>query len=142
MCQHGCSGCTNPQIFGTSPFAPADFEDSSTMCTRCFDTQSSLVEVHKYPQIQNPTAFPAALKEESHFNTRIESLLICYFQSNKQNLIDNIHKSDKKIIPCSRTAPCFWPKIGRCKNDKCPTYKPTHYLGNGNRNWLIKSMQY
>ena len=21
-----CSGCTNPQIFGTSPFAPADFE--------------------------------------------------------------------------------------------------------------------
>ena len=24
--QHGCSGCTNPQIFGTSPFAPAYFE--------------------------------------------------------------------------------------------------------------------
>ena len=38
---HGCSGCTNPQIFGTSPFAPADFEASSTMCTRCFETQSS-----------------------------------------------------------------------------------------------------
>ena len=31
---HGCSGCTNLQIFGTSPFAPADFEAFSTMCTR------------------------------------------------------------------------------------------------------------
>ena len=41
MHQHGCSGCTNPQIFGISPFAPADFEASSTMCTRCFETQSS-----------------------------------------------------------------------------------------------------
>ena len=30
---HGCSGCTNPQIFGTSPFAPANFEDFSIMCT-------------------------------------------------------------------------------------------------------------
>merc|ERR1712051_1083421 len=38
---HGCSGCTNPQIFGISPFAPADFEASSTMCTCCFETQSS-----------------------------------------------------------------------------------------------------
>ena len=28
-------------MFGTSPFAPADFEASSTMCTRCFETQSS-----------------------------------------------------------------------------------------------------
>ena len=41
MRQSGCSGCTNPQIFGTSPFAPADFEASSTMCIRCFETQSS-----------------------------------------------------------------------------------------------------
>ena len=41
MRQHGCSGCTNPQIFGTSPFAPNDFEASSTMCTRCFETQTS-----------------------------------------------------------------------------------------------------
>ena len=31
----------SPQVFGTSPFAPADFEASSTMCTRCFETQSS-----------------------------------------------------------------------------------------------------
>ena len=30
MHQHGCSGCTNPQIFGTSPFALADFEAFST----------------------------------------------------------------------------------------------------------------
>ena len=29
------------QIFGTSPFAPADFWAYSTMCTRCFETQSS-----------------------------------------------------------------------------------------------------
>ena len=41
MRQHECSGCTNPQIIGTSPFAPADFKASSTMCTRCFETQSS-----------------------------------------------------------------------------------------------------
>ena len=41
MRQHGCSGCTNPQIFGTSPFAATDFEASSTMCTRCFENQSS-----------------------------------------------------------------------------------------------------
>ena len=41
MRQSGCSGFTNPQIFGTSPFAPADFEASSTMCTRCFENQSS-----------------------------------------------------------------------------------------------------
>ena len=41
MRQHGCSGCTNPQIFGISPYAPADFEASSAMCTRCFETQSS-----------------------------------------------------------------------------------------------------
>ena len=34
MCQHGCSECTNPQIFWTSPFALADFEAFSTMCTR------------------------------------------------------------------------------------------------------------
>jgi hypothetical protein len=34
---HGCSGCKNSQIFGSSPFAPADFEASSTMCTRCFE---------------------------------------------------------------------------------------------------------
>ena len=33
MRYHECSGCTNPQIFGTSPFAPANFEASSTMCT-------------------------------------------------------------------------------------------------------------
>ena len=31
----------NPQIFGTSPYVPADFEASNTMCTRCFETQSS-----------------------------------------------------------------------------------------------------
>ena len=31
MRQHGCSGCMNPQIFETSPFAPADFEASSTV---------------------------------------------------------------------------------------------------------------
>ena len=35
------NGCTNPQIFGTSPIAPADFDATSTMCTRCFETQSS-----------------------------------------------------------------------------------------------------
>ena len=40
-------------------------------------------------------------------NTRIESLLICYFQLDKQKLIDNIYNSDKKTIPCSRTAPFF-----------------------------------
>ena len=39
--ESGCSRCTNPQIFGTSPFAPADFEASSTMCTCCFEIQSS-----------------------------------------------------------------------------------------------------
>jgi hypothetical protein len=27
-----CSGCTNLQIFGMSPFAPADFEAFSTKC--------------------------------------------------------------------------------------------------------------
>ena len=37
----GVEGCMNPQIFGTSAFAPADFEVSNTMCTRCFETQSS-----------------------------------------------------------------------------------------------------
>ena len=31
-----CSGCTNPQIFETSPFAPADFETFSTIETRRF----------------------------------------------------------------------------------------------------------
>ena len=41
MRQCGYSGCTNPQIFGISPFTPADFEASSTMCTCCFETQSS-----------------------------------------------------------------------------------------------------
>ena len=41
MRQHGCSGCTNPQIFGISPFALADFETSSTMCARCIETKSS-----------------------------------------------------------------------------------------------------
>ena len=39
---HGCSGCTNPQIFGTSPFAPDDFE-----------AQSSVLK-----QIQIPNACP------------------------------------------------------------------------------------
>ena len=39
---HCCRECNvNPQIFGTPPFAPADFEASSTMCTRCFETHSS-----------------------------------------------------------------------------------------------------
>ena len=33
---HGCNECRHPQIFGTSPFAPADFEAFSTMCTRWF----------------------------------------------------------------------------------------------------------
>ena len=28
-----CSRCRNPQIFGTSPFATAEFEAFSTMCT-------------------------------------------------------------------------------------------------------------
>ena len=37
----GAAGARTPQIFGTSPFAPADFEASSTICTRCFETQSS-----------------------------------------------------------------------------------------------------
>ena len=41
MRQSRCSGCTNLQNFGTSPFPPADFEASSTMCTRCFEIQSS-----------------------------------------------------------------------------------------------------
>ena len=53
MRQSGCSGCTSPQIFGTSPFAPADFEASSTMCTRCFETR-----MHLHPQVQIPNAFP------------------------------------------------------------------------------------
>ena len=39
MQQHGCSGCT--QIFGTSPFAPTDFEASSTIYQYWFETQSS-----------------------------------------------------------------------------------------------------
>ena len=37
----GAAGSRNPQIFGTPPFAPADFVASSTMCTRCFENQSS-----------------------------------------------------------------------------------------------------
>ena len=41
----GCSGCTNPQIFGPSPFAPADFEAFSTMCTRWFwDPELSFIQ--------------------------------------------------------------------------------------------------
>ena len=39
----GCSGCTNQQIFGTSPSLPADYEASRPMSTRCFETQSSPV---------------------------------------------------------------------------------------------------
>ena len=45
---HGSSGCTNPQIFGTSPFAPADFE-----------AQSSRLQNRLHPQIQIPNACPA-----------------------------------------------------------------------------------
>ena len=42
---------TNPQIFGTSPFAPADFE--------AWDPELS--RMHLHPQIQIPNAFPAYL---------------------------------------------------------------------------------
>ena len=57
MPEHGCSGCTKPQIFGTSPFAPTGFEASSTMCTRWFwDPELSTIYLH--PQIQIPNAFP------------------------------------------------------------------------------------
>ena len=46
----------NPQIFGTSPFAPADFEASSTMCTGWF-WDPELSRMHLHPQIQIPNAF-------------------------------------------------------------------------------------
>ena len=50
MRQHGCSECTNPQIFETSTFAPADFEASSTMCTQsspgCICTRRSKFPTH------------------------------------------------------------------------------------------------
>ena len=47
MCLHGSSGCTNPKIFGTSPFAPADIE-----------AHSSLLQNRLRPQIQIPNACP------------------------------------------------------------------------------------
>ena len=31
MCQHGFSGCTNLQIFGTPPFDPAEFEAQTSL---------------------------------------------------------------------------------------------------------------
>lgn len=32
--KHGCGGCMNLKIFGTSHFAPTNFEDFSTIETR------------------------------------------------------------------------------------------------------------
>ena len=46
MRQHRCSECTNPQIYGTSPFAPSDFE-----------AQSSLLQDRLHPHIQIPNAY-------------------------------------------------------------------------------------
>ena len=50
-------GLDHTQGMRTSPFAPADFEASSTMCTRCFETPE-LSRMHLHPQIQIPNAFP------------------------------------------------------------------------------------
>ena len=48
MRQHGCSGCTNPQIFGASHFTPVDFEAFST------NVQPLLFQNRLHPQIQIP----------------------------------------------------------------------------------------
>ena len=58
MHQHGCSGCTTLQNFGTSPFAPAEFEVFSTIETCRFEAQSSLLYNRLHPQIQIPNACP------------------------------------------------------------------------------------
>ena len=79
----------NPQIFGTSPFASADFEASSTMCTRWFWVPE-LSRMHLHPQIQIPNAFlgtsPRDIFSYNDFGYR------CIFwhhfpQSNKKNLL-------------------------------------------------------
>ena len=49
---HGCSSCMNPQIFGISPFTPADFEALSTILPEDFRAQSSFLQNKMHPQIQ------------------------------------------------------------------------------------------
>ena len=48
----------NRQIFGTSPFAPADFEASSKYYVHPLFWDPELSRVHMHPQIQIPNAFP------------------------------------------------------------------------------------
>ena len=65
----GSAGCTNPQIFGTSPFAAADFEASCTMCSRCFETQSSPgCTLHPHIQIPN-TLHTCLIPSGDHWNS-------------------------------------------------------------------------
>ena len=54
--RHGCSGCTNPQIFRTSPLVPADFEAFRPID---FEVQSYLLQSRLHPQIQISNACPA-----------------------------------------------------------------------------------
>ena len=51
----GCSRCTNPQLFGISPFAPADFQ----VFSRVFEAQSFILQNRLHPQIQISNACPA-----------------------------------------------------------------------------------
>ena len=48
----------NPQIFGISPFAPADFQASSATYVHLLFWDPELSRMHLHPQIQIPNAFP------------------------------------------------------------------------------------
>ena len=134
MRQHGC-GCTNQQIFGTPPFAPAVFEASSTMCNRCFETQSSpgctctrrsKTLTHSLPtqvfQIQNSNCYSYIryLKWKSiQIVCCFQNCMILFFL-----LIQNLFcfsfclRKEVNKKPKLETPPSLDPKSNLCKDSK------------------------
>ena len=108
MRQNGCSGCTNPQIFGTLPFAHADFEAFSTKCNRAdFEAQSSLLQNRLHLQIRIPNACPDNCKELTYALSfyRSQNVLCqskCFAPFQKFDCIQCLFKNI-----CASTKTCF-----------------------------------
>ena len=95
MRQHGCSGCTNPQIFGNHLLHPLILRLSVLCAPADFEAQSSLLQNRLFPQIQIHNAYPVTLKLKIKST---ELLDIHVSQMNSVELKSNIMQSKCSLM--------------------------------------------
>ena len=96
MRQHGCSGCMNPQIFGTSPFAPADFEAQSSLLQNKDCTRRSKYLTHALRS-----------KVSSHFYHILVNMITCFTHMNSVVAFSWFSKK----CPCKTLFNTQWPLL-------------------------------